>query len=300
MKNYKWYLLIGMLFTIFAFLSPVLFTFKGYTQFGPTTGFIGDTIGGLTAPFLSLAGSILVFAALKAQIDANKAVQEQFKVQQTEDRKRQIEADFYRLFDLHLKIVSESHLYASELSIKNLDADYFFNSIIHIEYPNHLSQLAVLTPEFTGTAVFENSVDLLEWAMFDSKNVLKDEEHKWDEALITALNFFNEKMKAVTFRYFNNVFMTIRKIEASDLHNQSEKADWMALYLNHFSYGELKWLFWMSFHPEHVAIQPVLDQYACFDRISYDDITSKSYWGYMEKYLHLEKRTQEYMAGNEV
>ncbi|WP_010662378.1 hypothetical protein [Marinilabilia salmonicolor] len=40
------------------------------------TGQIGDTIGGVTAPFLSLVGSVLVFLSFRAQIDMNK---EQFK-----------------------------------------------------------------------------------------------------------------------------------------------------------------------------------------------------------------------------
>ena len=50
-----------------------------------TTGQIGDTIGGITAPILNLVGSILVFFALKAQIDANKLIQDQFDEQKKSD-----------------------------------------------------------------------------------------------------------------------------------------------------------------------------------------------------------------------
>ncbi len=42
---------------------------------------IGDTIGGITAPFLSFFGSILVYMALKTQIDANEKFKEQFQKQ---------------------------------------------------------------------------------------------------------------------------------------------------------------------------------------------------------------------------
>ncbi len=50
------------------------------------TGNIGDTIGGITAPFLSLMGSILVFVAFKEQIRANKLINDQFLEQQYENR----------------------------------------------------------------------------------------------------------------------------------------------------------------------------------------------------------------------
>jgi hypothetical protein len=43
------------------------------------TGPIGDTIGGLTAPFIGIISAYLVFRAFKAQITANALVQEHFK-----------------------------------------------------------------------------------------------------------------------------------------------------------------------------------------------------------------------------
>lgn len=56
------------------------------------TGQIGDTIGGITAPILSLVGSILVFLALKAQINANSIVMKQFNILQSQaiiDKKKE-------------------------------------------------------------------------------------------------------------------------------------------------------------------------------------------------------------------
>lgn len=52
------------------------------------TGQIGDTIGGITAPIASLLGSVLVFFALKAQIDANKIIQDQIDEQKYQEIKR--------------------------------------------------------------------------------------------------------------------------------------------------------------------------------------------------------------------
>ena len=58
------------------------------------TGPIGDTIGGTTAPFLSFFGSILVFLALKAQIDANEVIKTQFNDQRINDEKNFIYTKF--------------------------------------------------------------------------------------------------------------------------------------------------------------------------------------------------------------
>lgn len=52
------------------------------------TGQIGDTIGGVTAPIASLIDSLLVYYALKAQIEANKLIQDQFNYQKTEEEYR--------------------------------------------------------------------------------------------------------------------------------------------------------------------------------------------------------------------
>lgn len=76
----------GVLFTAFA---PYLSTRDlGIINFN-TTGAIGDTIGGITNPITNLLGSILVFFALKAQIDTNMLIQKQFDEQKQEESDRQ-------------------------------------------------------------------------------------------------------------------------------------------------------------------------------------------------------------------
>lgn len=72
----KWLLAIGILIII---LMPFLLTLEFFhARFNfSETGQIGDTIGGITAPFLNLIGAFLVFYALKAQVKANELVQRQ-------------------------------------------------------------------------------------------------------------------------------------------------------------------------------------------------------------------------------
>ena len=72
------FFIIGIIFVL---IAPYIFTRpNGILNFNDT-GTIGDTIGGITAPITSIIGSILVFFALKAQIEANKLVQDQIEKQ---------------------------------------------------------------------------------------------------------------------------------------------------------------------------------------------------------------------------
>lgn len=67
-------------------LTPILFTLPlGWLDF-TNTGNIGDTIGGITAPFINILGAILVFLALKAQILANLVIQDQIDRQDSEKK----------------------------------------------------------------------------------------------------------------------------------------------------------------------------------------------------------------------
>lgn len=72
----KWLLLIGGLIIL---IMPFILTgeyFHERFNFSET-GQIGDTIGGITAPFMNLIGAFLVFYALQAQVKANELIQDQ-------------------------------------------------------------------------------------------------------------------------------------------------------------------------------------------------------------------------------
>lgn len=68
-NNIEWLLVV---FAILAIVSPLLFTRPWTGVDFTTTGQIGDTIGGLTAPILNFLTIVLLYLALKEQIEANK------------------------------------------------------------------------------------------------------------------------------------------------------------------------------------------------------------------------------------
>ncbi|MFN8318097.1 MAG: hypothetical protein U0V54_01620 [Saprospiraceae bacterium] len=72
-------LLIYALILLIIF-GPWLFTQSCFQDiaFGPEAAWVGDTIGGITTPFLNLLAAFLVYKAFRAQIQANEDINKQF------------------------------------------------------------------------------------------------------------------------------------------------------------------------------------------------------------------------------
>lgn len=76
-------LIVGIILILIA--PGIVSLSSGIGSFNDSTGVIGDTIGGITAPITGLIGSYLVYMALKAQIEANKIITDQFKEQKKDE-----------------------------------------------------------------------------------------------------------------------------------------------------------------------------------------------------------------------
>jgi len=83
----------GAICVLLPLLAPVLPIqyLKGY-------GDIGSAIGGISSPFVQILGSALIFLALKAQIDANRVLQEQID---KENKKEQLRHELNQLHELY-------------------------------------------------------------------------------------------------------------------------------------------------------------------------------------------------------
>lgn len=121
-KEWIIFSIVGLLI----FLLPWLFTRDwGLTPF-VGTGEIGDTIGGITAPFLNFFGAILIYLALKAQIDANDKIQAQFKVQKTNEH-------FYKMLDIHLNNISSFSINSHRLDSSDEQCEIYEGMAIGIK-----------------------------------------------------------------------------------------------------------------------------------------------------------------------
>lgn len=110
LSKIEWIIFIG--FGILLFFIPYLFT----RQWGifPIDD-VGGTIGGVTSPFLGFFGSILVYLALKAQVDANKHVQKQFKKEKKDNKYRtKIDEINFRINTIKDEINNFTYLYVEQ------------------------------------------------------------------------------------------------------------------------------------------------------------------------------------------
>lgn len=118
---------VYVLVAIVSFSAPWLFT-KGWTSIDFTnTGQIGDTIGGLTAPFLNLLSVTLLYLTLKEQMKFNQ--------KQVIDSARKNTAD--TLIRMHLSLKEEIH----NLSYLNNEGKELQGYEAVDEYKNMLSVL---------------------------------------------------------------------------------------------------------------------------------------------------------------
>lgn len=121
-------ILAGILVGI-SFLAPVILTSTAITtDFDFTgTGQIGDTIGGLMNPFISLSGVIITGLAFYMQYKANVLQRELFKKEQKASNKQfreqinfqQFESQFYEMLKLHKENVNEMEV--SGTGIDNME-----------------------------------------------------------------------------------------------------------------------------------------------------------------------------------
>lgn len=179
------------------------------------SGSIGDTIGGVTAPFLNFFGAILVYLALRAQIDANSGIKDQFLVQQFESR-------FYKMIDLHVENVQSFSIQEFEVnSLGNLSAKTEINGRrVFLPMIKEFHFILEIVNEFYEADKIANvsSLNKLAYQIFfygiDSDHVKPiNEDDKKFKQLKKALNNFRNGFRN-TFsrnRVFNSVHPTIKK-----------------------------------------------------------------------------------------
>lgn len=103
--------LVTFILILFSIQAPILFTqYSSFIYFDEKTGQIGDTIGGIMNPFISMAAVIVTGMAFYAQYRANEMVRKQFELQK-------FETQFYEMLRLHKENVNEIQVKTSDNEI---------------------------------------------------------------------------------------------------------------------------------------------------------------------------------------
>lgn len=116
-------------FILIVFLLPYLFSsFQLFKIDFRTTGQIGDTIGGITGPFIAVAASILTFIAFWVQYKANEQQRHDIQIERFENK-------FYELLRLHKENVNEFFIGVGEDSVeKRKSFVSMFNEFRYVYY----------------------------------------------------------------------------------------------------------------------------------------------------------------------
>lgn len=247
---------------------------------------IGDTIGGTTAPFLSLLGSVLVFMALKAQINANTIITSQFTQQQEKENIQNFENSFFNLMNFHLSIVS------------NIEKAYKRNEV----RPSSIVYLEDSREEYIakGKQVFqieyEEICELFEDSYYTKKQYLEEFEDGYFEENESRLSYFKKAYSSHYSdhidnqfgNYFRNLYRLIKIIDQYDFKAANEEQDFKTKYFYtsivraQFSDYELKWLFLNGLSDLGSKFKPLMEKYSLLKNISRHDEDLNIYFKYYE------------------
>lgn len=308
-----------LIFGIFLFLLPFLLTSETISIVSfRDTGQIGDTIGGITSPFLSFFGSILVYLALKAQIEANNKIQTQFDEQKKIDYRQNFENTFFNMLTIHHDIVKNIDYESSSLLQKSSLSSYLYahNGGLY----NKLSE----SNQINSRDVFKVSLDLIRYliqedlilehqlnrpnedhifmAVYDAElsRKLKTFKKIFSLSEISFLNIsettrFQSIYDSIYFKlstdfghYFRNLYRIIKMVDEKKFSdNQIEdykiKYSYTSIVRAQLSDDEIVWLFFNCLSNKgSEKFKPLLEKYSILKIINKDSKTYNFYTKFYE------------------
>jgi hypothetical protein len=208
-------LIIGI---IILFLPPILTRATLIELFDYSdTGQIGDTISGITAPFINAIGAILVFFAFKEQIRANELIKEQLLFQY-------IIEDFHRLEDNYIGISEITDVIKKDI----LDSKNSINNYENGRQISYYIDSAILNKAIYLTTVFQYTMQLIE-NLKNNKEFMINRlqvlfQMLYQESFCTIrIDLESQKnLKCSSESYIHELIAQINVIETSLIHYKTE------------------------------------------------------------------------------
>ena len=199
MNNINTKYLILILGLIIIISPPILIrpAFSSLFDFSKT-GNIGDTIGGITAPFINAIGAILIYVAFKEQIKANDLIKEQQYFQHIQEQIHRLEDDFLDIPSI-IKGINENLIYS-----KTLGNNYNANVQYKYEINGELLNKAIYI-----TVIFHQTSNLIDKMQSNKK-------------------FMHNKLKTLYKIMYQDNFIEIRSLLNKVLHMESESTAYSA------------------------------------------------------------------------
>lgn len=301
---------------------PLLFTWDAISWVSfKDKGEIGDAIGGITAPFIGFGGAILVYLALKAQIDANDKIQKQFADQTKIDYRQNFETTFFSMLTIHHDIVKNIDITPKDL-IDSSSAE--FKNYINRHLPS-LNDKLYSENLIASRDVFKFSLEALNMlikedlilehklerpnedrifmAVYDKQLLQKlvDFRKPFSEQNVTFLGCneqtrFQSIYDSIYFKlstdfghYFRNVYRIIKMVDEKKFSEDfredfKTKYSYTSIVRAQLSDDEIVWLFFNCLSNKgSEKFKPLLEKYSILKIINEDDETYSFYSKFYEK-----------------
>jgi hypothetical protein len=211
----KWFLLIGgLVILVMPFLLTGHFLHERFDF--RETGQIGDTIGGITAPFLNLIGAFLVFYALQAQVKANELIQDQIdkdtEANELENEAQNLNQLYSYLTDninsfhfktLPLEQLKNTDIIATDIEFSGGEAFYHLFSQIRCHYHGSQEELhgnQAVSELLSVLKMMDLLLDKLKKTKSKNKEILTTlVKHLFEYKIITRIRGENEEDLQVIF-----------------------------------------------------------------------------------------------------
>jgi hypothetical protein len=133
-------------------IPPILTTSYFFEMFDfSDTGQIGDTLGGITAPFINGIAAILVFIAFKEQVKANDLIKEQQYFQHIQEQVHRLEDDFIDIPNV-INEINNDLLRSSQLA-KNIENG---KQVLYSINSEHLNKAIY------SISIFQQTIELID------------------------------------------------------------------------------------------------------------------------------------------
>lgn len=313
-------IIVFLLVGIVLMLLPILFIESDISWISfKDTGTIGDTIGGITAPFIGFGGSILVYLALKAQIDANNAIQIEFEKQQKKDYRQNFETTFFNMLTIHHDIVKNIDFNVKKIYENDQPLQVYILLKERVRNSNH--DLYDRNQQFISRDVFKFSLEVLYDCLQDDlifNNHINDFYYTGNRTNIKQnvqttflnANFFTDRVllnrvskdtafqsiyDAIYFKlntdfghYFRNLYRIIKLIDEKEfdkdiLEDYKIKYSYTSIVRAQLSDDEILWLFFNCISNKGSSkFKPLLEKYTFLKII---DKRNPVYGYYKDLYL---------------
>jgi hypothetical protein len=211
---------------------------------------LGDFIGGVTTPFLSIAAFILLYMTYKSQKEELKESRKILRTQNEVMTKQQFETTFFNMINLHNQIVNQIS--------RTYDVSDEYGNILKTRKETKRGREC-----FDG---FYNIFRSFHISFFGNRAVPKNPK---DDFIGLVYTEFYEKRQSMLGHYFRNLYHIVKFVDNANIKNKKEytnilraqlsKYELLLLYFNCLSrYGSEKF-------------KPLVEKYSLLKNISGDD-----------------------------